>query len=66
MTFYEIWLSVRNGSIAKRPTEENGTSEFVYIKFEDNRIHKKYDSNSEWIVKNLNDDDIKVNTWQIA
>ena len=66
MTFYEVWLSVRNGSVAKRLTTENGPSEFVYIKFEDNHIKKKYDSNQTWVSKNLNDDDVKLDTWELV
>ncbi len=62
MTFYDVCVSVKNGSIAKRPIN----SDFVYIKFEDNKIMKKFDSNSEWVVKNLNDEDVKVNTWQLV
>ena len=38
MTFYDVWVSVKNGSVAKRPID----SGFVYIKFEDNKIMKKY------------------------
>lgn len=40
MTFYEVWPSVKFGSVAKRLTTENGPSEYVYIKFENNHINK--------------------------
>jgi hypothetical protein len=53
---------VKNGSVAKRPVN----SDFVYIKFEDNKIMKKFDSNSNWVQKNLNDEDVKVDTWQLV
>ena len=66
MTFYEVWPIIRTGSIAKRLTNENGPSEFVFIKFEDNHIKKKYDSNQTWVSKNLNDDDVAVDTWELT
>ena len=56
MTFYDVWVSVKNGSVAKRPID----SDFVYIKFENNKIIKKFDSNPVWTAKNLNDEDVKV------
>jgi len=61
MTFYDVWPSVKTGSVAKRPIG----SDFVYIKFENNRIMKKFDSAPVWIVKNLNDQDVAVDTWTI-
>ena len=62
MTFYDVWASVKNGSIAKRPINAG----FVYIKFEDNKIMKKFYSNSKWVQKNLDDEDVKVDTWQLV
>ena len=62
MTFYDVWVSVKNGSVAKRPID----SDFVYIKFENNKIIKKFDSNPVWTAKNLNDEDVKVDTWQLV
>lgn len=62
MTFYDVWPSVKTGSVAKRPLD----GDFVYIKFENDVIMKKYDSNPVWIVKNLNDEDVSVNTWVYA
>ena len=62
MTFYDVWVSVKNGSVAKRPID----SGFVYIMFEDNKIMKKYYSNAKWVAKNLNDEDVKVDTWQLV
>ena len=62
MTFYDVWVSVKNGSVAKRPID----SGFVYIKFVDNRIMKKFYSNSKWVQKNLDDEDVKVDTWQLV
>jgi len=62
MTFYDVWASVKNGSIAKRPID----SDFVYIKFINNKIMKKFDSKTKWVVKNLNDEDVKVDTWQLV
>ena len=61
MTFYDVWASVKNGSIAKRPID----SDFVYIKFTNKKIMKKFDSKTKWVVKNLNDEDVKVDTWQL-
>ena len=62
MTFYELWPQIKNGSVAKRPIDTG----FVYIKFEDNKIMKKFYSNSKWVQKNLNDEDVKVDTWQLV
>jgi hypothetical protein len=62
MTFYDVWVSVKNGSVAKRPIDTG----FVYIKFEDNKIMKKFYSNSKWVQKNLDDEDVKVDTWQLV
>jgi hypothetical protein len=62
MTFYDVWVPVKNGSVAKRPID----SDFVYIKFENNKIMKKFDSNPVWTAKNLNDEDVKVDTWQLV
>ena len=42
MTFYDVWVNVKNGSIAKRMTDEKGSLESVFIKFENNRIYKKF------------------------
>ena len=62
MTFYEVWESLKTGSVAKRPID----GDFVYIKFENNRIMKKFDSAPVWIDKNLNDEDVAVDTWTIV
>jgi hypothetical protein len=62
MTFYDVWGSLKNGSVAKRPINAG----FVYIKFEDNKIMKKFYSNSKWVQKNLDDEDVKVDTWQLV
>ncbi len=62
MTFYDVWPSIKTGSIAKRPLD----SDFVYIKFDNDVIMKKYDSNPIWIVKNLNDQDVSVDTWVLT
>lgn len=62
MTFYDVWPSIKTGSVAKRPID----SGFVFIKFQDNRIMKKYFSNATWVAKNLNDEDVKVDTWQLV
>ena len=62
MTFYEVWESLKTGSVAKRPID----GDFFYIKFENNRIMKKFDSAPVWIDKNLNDEDVAVDTWTIV
>jgi hypothetical protein len=62
MTFYEVWPSIKTGSVASRPID----GDVVYIKFENNLIMKKYDSNSQWVQRNLNDDDVHVDTWTLV
>ena len=71
MTFYELWLDIRNGGVAKRSYDEHPSEETtkeLYIKFNGEKIEKKIVIGSaveDWHEKNLNNVDIEIDTWEL-
>ena len=71
MTFYDLWLDIRNGGVAKRSFDEHPSEETIkeiYIKFNGEKIEKKIvigGTIEDWHEKNLNSVDITIHTWEL-
>jgi hypothetical protein len=71
MTFYDLWLDIRNEGVAKRSYDEHPSEETIkeiYIKFNGQKIEKKIvigNTIEDWHEKNLNDVDITIDTWEL-
>ena len=72
MTFYELWPQIKEGSVAKRTLAETGSSEtpnLVYIRFNGDKIEKKFEIGSsveDWHVKNLDNFDTSATNWVLV
>jgi len=72
MTFYDLWIQIKEGAVAKRVLTENETLEtpnLVYIRFNGTKIEKKFEIGSsveDWHEKNLNNFDTSASNWELV